>query len=402
MDSASSLPRVILKPRKARPFYHRHPWVFTGAVHSVQGKPSPGDEVALYAHDGEFIARGLFNPHSNLRVRLYSWDEQTVLDDSFWSVRLDRAVELRKQLFPHSGNDAAYRLVFSEADGLSGLIVDRYGSWLILQFTSLAMSARQHLFVELLQKKLQPQGIWLRTEQGIRDSEGLQLSDGLVAGDEPPRPLFVEEHGIRYGVDIVAGQKTGFFLDQRLNRKVVAKYITAGRVLDLFCYSGAFGISAVKLGHADEVLAVDVSESALTLAKANAQLNGVSEKFRFEQAKVFDTLEKLIGAGEQFETVILDPPKMTRHRAGIKQAMRGYFSLNRMAVDLLPPGGLLVTCSCSGLITRKDFEEMLNTVSMRTGRMIQILETRGQSPDHPTSVNCFETEYLKCYICRVT
>ena len=252
-----------------------------------------------------------------------------------------------------------------------------------------------------MQEKLQPAGIWLRTEKGIRESEGLVLTDGLVQGRGPPRPLFIEEHGIRYGVDVVEGQKTGFYLDQRENRSAVARYVGGHRVLDLFCYTGGFGLAAVKLGGARSVLGVDVSTPALSMARSNVEINGVAHCFHFEHAAAFDALEQLRAAGELFDTVILDPPKMTRHRAGLKKALRGYYSLNRLVVDLLRPSGLLVTCSCSGLISRDDFEQMLASVSLRANRRIQILETRSQATDHPTSVDCLETNYLKCYICRV-
>lgn len=397
----NALPKVVLKPRRALPFFGRHPWVFAGAVRRVEGEPQPGAEVALLTSDGEVVARGLYNPESNINVRLYSWDAERDLDEAFWSERIDRAVELRQRLFPAMGSETACRLIYSESDGLSGLIVDRYGDWLVVQFTSLALYSRRESLIRLLREKLTPAGIWLRTEKGIAESEGLAVTDGLVEGREPPRPLFIEEHGLRYGVDIVEGQKTGFFLDQRDNRAAVARYVGGHRVLDGFCYSGAFGLSALVLGKATEVYGIDVSETALTLARANAELNGVAARCRFEQARVFDGMQRLAEAGERFDTVILDPPKMTRHRAGLEQAMRGYFSLNRLAVDLLGAGGLLVTCSCSGLVGRDDFEAMLASVAVRADRPIQILEARGQAPDHPVSSHCFETAYLKCYICRV-
>jgi len=393
--------KVILKPRKAMPFFNRHPWVFAGGIARVEPEPKLGDVVDLFAHDGEFIARGLYNPTSQIRVRLFAWNDQTDLDRGFWSSRIDRAIALRKRLFPDAGNESAYRVVYSEADGLSGLIVDRYGETLCLQLTSAALATRKEMLAELLKEKLEPTGIWLRTEKGIRESEGLTLADGLLAGEPPPRPLFIEENGLRFGVDVTEGQKTGLYLDQRDNRAAVAQYVAGHRVLDLFCYCGAFGVAALKLGGAREVLGVDVSAPALALARENAALNGVDDRFRFEKAKAFEALEKLLEAGERFDTVILDPPKMTRHRAGLRQALRGYFSLNRMAVEALKPDGLLVTCSCSGLVSKKDFESMLSTVSVRTNRSIQILEARGSAADHPRSVHCPETDYLKCYICRV-
>ncbi|MGH7200561.1 MAG: class I SAM-dependent rRNA methyltransferase [Planctomycetaceae bacterium] len=401
MTAADQLPQVTLKPRRALPFFHRHPWVFAGAVARVDAAAAPGDEVAVRSETGQFVARGLFNPHSNIRVRLYSWQEDVPLDRGFWSARLDEAIALRRRLFPHADQQTAFRLVFSEADGLSGLIVDRYGDWLTVQFTSRALADRRAAFVELLQEQLAPAGLWLRTEKGIRESEGLELSDGLLAGTEPPRPLVIDEDGVRSGVDIVEGQKTGAYLDQRENRAAAARYVRGRRVLDVFCYAGAFGLAAVKQGGADHVTGVDVSEAALARAAANAELNDIAPQFRFERSDAFTAMERLHAAGERFDVVILDPPKMTRHRAGLKKALRGYHSLNRLAMDLLPPGGILVSCSCSGLVDREVFEQMLAETAVRAGRRLQVLEARGQSPDHPVSLDCPENAYLKCYICRI-
>jgi 23S rRNA (cytosine1962-C5)-methyltransferase len=398
---ASPLPQVVLKPRRALPFFSRHPWVFAGAIGQVVGNPEPGDEVDLLSHERQFIARGLYNPNSNIRMRLYSWNAEAALDADFWSARLDAALALRNRLIRKEGADVAQRLVYSEADGLSGLIVDRYADWLLVQLTSLALATRQDLLLTLLKDKLQPKGIWLRTEKGIRESEGLELSDGPLDGGEPPRPLFIEEHGVRYGVDLLHGQKTGFYLDQSDNRLAVARYTAGHRMLDMFCYTGGFGLTALVRGNAHDVLGIDVSEQSLNLAWANAELNGVSNRCRYEKSDAFEKLEQLRDAGEQFDTVVLDPPKLARHRAGVDKALKGYFSLNELAVSVLRPDGLLVTCSCSGHVSREQFEDMLGSVAQRTDRTIQILESRSQSPDHPTSVHCPETRYLKCYICRV-
>ena len=423
----SSLPTVVLKPRRALPFFGRHPWVFAGAVAKVRGNPQPGDEVVVRSADDEFIARGLFNPHSNIRARLFTWNEDEPLDEAFWAERIAAAIDGRRRLFgsgngdrsifrPGAGDDSgasarkmdqspfshdtACRLINSEGDGLSGLTVDRYGDWLLVQFTSLALFERRDAILAATQEQLQPRGIWLRTEKGIRQAEGLEARDGLVVGDEPPRPLFVDEHGVRYGVDVVEGQKTGFFLDQRENRRVVAGYLH-GRVLDVFSYSGGFSLCAAMLGGAKETLGIDSSETAIALASANAELNGVADRCRFERADAFEKLEQLAAGGGRFDAVILDPPKLCRHRKAVPQALKGYFSLNRLAVDVLNPGGLLVSCSCSGLVSRDEFEEMLATVAVRSGREMQILEIRGQAPDHPVAVTCREGAYLKCYVCRV-
>ena len=399
-SSLDSIPQVILKPRRAQPFFARHPWVFSGAVDRIIGAPAPGDEVLLMSDRGEFVARGLFNPHSNIQVRLYSWDAEVTLDEGFWSTRIETAIRLRRDTLHICAPETACRLIFSEADGISGVIVDRYADWLLVQFTSLALATRRDLIVRLLQEKLQPAGIWLRTEKGIREAEGLEISDGLLAGREPPRPLAITEHGLQYGVDVVEGQKTGFFLDQRDNRQAFLRYLSGGKALDLCTYSGGFAMNAVRNGGVQEVLAVDVSESALAIARRNVELNNLTGEIRFEKSDAFKMLERLRTGTERFDVVVLDPPKLARHARGLSEALRGYHSLNRMALEVLTPGGILVTCSCTGHVSREMFAEMLADAASSAKRPLQILEARGPAPDHPTSVHCIETNYLKCYICR--
>lgn len=393
--------QVILKPRRALPFFARHPWVFAGAIHQVSPAADPGAEVDLVTHDGKFVARGLYNPNSNIRVRLYSWNAEIPLDQAFWEEQIARAIRLRHQHLQLQAPQSACRLIFSEADGLSGLIVDRYADWLLVQFTSLAVAQRQAEIVEILQRQLRPAGIWLRTEKGIRDAEGLAIVDGLLTGEPPPRPLWIEEHGLRYGIDVVEGQKTGYFLDQRDNRLRAASFMTDRRVLDVCCYSGGFALNALRHGKARAVHAVDVSESALALAAANAEANGLASQIEFEKSDAFKALERLGAAGERFGAIVLDPPKLARHARGLEEALRGYHSLNRLAVDVLESDGILITCSCTGHVSREQFEQMLADVAKVTRRPIQILEARQAAPDHPTSVSCPETDYLKCYICRV-
>ncbi|MEO1996086.1 MAG: class I SAM-dependent rRNA methyltransferase [Planctomycetaceae bacterium] len=394
-------PTVVVKPRRALPFFSRHPWVFSGAIARVDGEPEPGSEVDLVSHEGRFIGRGLYNPDSNIKVRLYTWDSEISLDHAFWARQLDLAIAMREQVFGELGSRSARRLVFSEADGLSGLVVDRYGDWLLMQMTSRALAQRQEELVDLLQKRLKPRGIWLRTEKGVLENESLTLTDGLVYGDEPPRPLFIEEYGVRYGVDVVQGQKTGHFLDQCENRKAVSGYVQGHRVLDAFCYSGGFSLAALVHGQATHVMAVDSSEAALRTAAANAELNEVSSRLQLEQGDVFHTLERLVAEEQQFNTVVIDPPKMARHRRGVSQALKGYQRLNRSALALLPQGGILVTCTCSGLVDSTAFEAMLAAVAVNSNRRLQVLESRRAAADHPVATNCPENDYLRCYICRV-
>lgn len=393
--------RVVLKPRKALPFFSRHPWVFHSAIDRIDGEPAPGAEVALHAQDGAFIAWGMFNPASNIRVRLYSWDQAVPLSNEFWRQRIDDAVGLRRELFPVWGSELACRLIYSEADGLSGLTVDRYGDWLLVQITSLAIAQRKELFLERLCETVQPRGVWLRTEKGMRAAEGLQIADGLLWGDPPPRPLFIEEHGVKYGVDVAEGQKTGFFLDQRDNRRRTADFVRDKRVLDVCCYTGGFSLNCLVNGSASEVVAVDSSEAALAQARSNAELNGVSDRFHTVKQDAFQALEQFHGRGETFDAVVLDPPKLARNRQGIDAALRGYYSLNRFAMGLIRPGGFFVTCSCSGHITHEMFVDMLGQAALHADRRLQLLEVRGSSADHPSSVHCLETDYLKCYLCRV-
>jgi len=277
--------------------------------------------------------------------------------------------------------------------------VDRYADYLAVQITALAMAVRQEPIVRTLAELVHPRGIMLRTEKGTVKAEGLTLRDGPCWGEAPAGPILIKENGLEYGVDLAEGQKTGFYLDQRENRLAAARYLRGRRVLDMFCYSGGFSLAASVLGGAKEVLAYDSSEKAVALARANARLNAAAN-VRVESGEAFEVLESLRSAGERFGGVILDPPKFARSRRSLAEALRAYHWLNRLGVELLEPGGILVTCSCSGQVTREDFLDMLLGVSQQTHRELQVLEQRGASPDHPTGVTCRESEYLKCFICR--
>lgn len=390
---------VILHPRRVRPFYGRHPWVFAGAIAAVEGAPADGDVVDLFSHGREFVARGLYNSRSKIRVRLYSWDPERDLDAGFFRDRLAAALRLRGPILGLDRPGHACRLVFSEGDGLSGLTVDRYDRWLVMQFTSLALAQRRELLADLLTELARPDGIYLRTERGIGRLEGLELHDGPLRGEIPAEPIAIEEDGLRFLVHLAEGQKTGFYLDQRDNRRVVAALAAGRRVLDAFCYTGGFGLQAARAG-AREVIGVDVSEPALTLARENARLNGLSN-VQFTRADVFDALDKLDDAQERFGLVVLDPPKFARDRSAVEEALRGYRRLQARAIRLLEADGILVTCCCSGLITMPMLEELLGQLAAETQREIQILDRRGPSPDHPVSVSCLESNYLKCLISRV-
>jgi 23S rRNA (cytosine1962-C5)-methyltransferase len=403
MTSVEGLPtaRVILKPRRAQPFLARHPWLYAGAIDRIEGDPADGAVVEVCSASGVAIARGLYNSRSKIRVRLYSWLPDETLDRDFFAKRIQEASNLRHQILHcNTGPDAAYRLVFSEADRLSGLIVDRYGDWLTVQFTSLALAMRREMIADILRELLPVRGIYLRTERGIGVLEGLELQDGPLWGELPPTEIIVTEHqGLRFAVNLAEGQKTGFYLDQRDNRAAVMRLAAGRRVLDAFSYSGGFGVYAAK-GGARDVLCLDASEAALKLAERNAILNGLGV-IRTQPGDVFSTLEQLAATGRRFDLIVLDPPKFARNQSAIPRALQGYRTLHQRALKLLEADGVLVSCCCTGLITQEMLEDLLAQVASDARRDLQILERRGPAADHPVAISCRESSYLKCIISRV-
>ena len=394
-----TIAKVILKPKRAQPFFGRHPWVFAGAIDRIEGTPADGDEVDLISNGGNFIARGLFNSQSKINVRLYSWEENVPLDRTFFKERLARALHLRHDILKLNTPEAGYRVCFSESDYLSGMIVDRYGDWLTVQFTALGLANRRAEIVDVLRELLNPKGIYLRTEKGVGKLEGVELHDQLLWGEAPPADLTILENGMRFLVNLAEGQKTGYYLDQRDNRAVVARMCAGKRVLDAFCYTGGFGLYAARAGAA-EVLCLDASEPALELGRRNATANGLPN-VTFEKADVFRHLADLAEAGRKFDVVVLDPPKFARNRAAVPEALKGYRRLHQLALKLLDKDGLLVSCCCTGLIAMTDLEELIGQVAVEGRRDLQLLERRGPSADHPVAVTCRESGYLKCVISRV-
>lgn len=389
---------VVLKVKRAQPLFARHPWVYAGAIERVVGEPADGAEVDVHSAEGIFVARGLFNSRSKIRVRLYSWDQAKAIDREFFRDRIERAVRLRDTLGVR-GPRRGCRLVFSEADGLSGCTVDEYAGWLTVQFTALGLANRRTELAEILNEVAQPRGIYVRTEKGVGTLEGLELHDGLLSGEVPPADLAIEENGLSFLVNIAEGQKTGFYHDQRDNRQAVATLAIGRRVLDAFCYTGGFGIHAAKAG-ATSVEAIDVSETALALGRRNAERNGLTQ-ITFQKADVFRHLDNCVRDGKKFDLIVLDPPKFARSRGSIPEAMRGYHRLLMQSMRLLEPGGFIAFCCCSGLIAPEMITELIAQVAGEERRDVQILERRGASPDHPVAASCLETAYLKCFILRV-
>jgi 23S rRNA (cytosine1962-C5)-methyltransferase len=392
-------PAVHLEPGGSAAARARHPWIFSGAVTRVVGDPAPGDEVDVIDADGSFLGRGLFNPHSQIRVRLYTVVDEP-LDGAFFAARVRRAVALRTGLLGLGDPAGACRLVFSEGDELSGLTVDRYGSWLVVVLTGLGIAARLEAILDVLEEMIQPSGIMLRTEKGVGEEEGLVVRDGPLRGMVPEEPVVIHESGSRFAIDLRIGQKTGFYLDQRHNRARVASYAAGRTVADVFSYTGGFAVTAARAG-ARAVTSVDTSAPALDLAARNAELNGVSERAQVARADAFSWLGEQAEAGRRFDLVVVDPPRFARSRKGLKSALQGYKRLNQLALGCISEGGLLATFSCSGRVSPDEFQDALSRAAGESGRSVRILERLAQAPDHPVSTRCPQTAYLKGFLCAV-
>jgi len=392
-----SIPKILLKPRRSKSASLRHPWIFAGDIQQIDGQPADGADVLVHTDKDAFVSYGLFNSKSKLSVRQFSWQPDQPLTDDFWRTALNRAIDYREAL-GLLGPQCATRLIFSEGDQLSGMIVDKFDQWLVIQFTSLAMANKRELFAQILRERLHPRGIYIRTEKGIGKLEGLVLHDGLLMGEKAGE-VVIDELGVKFALDLEEGQKTGFYVDQRDNHFRVSELMKGRTVLDAFSYSGGFGLHCAKRGAA-EVTSVDVSEAALDLARRNAALNDL-QKMEFIKSDVFEYLNLAVHQGKRFSGIILDPPKFARTQKTVVVATQGYRKLLRNALKLLAPDGILVMCCCSGLISQLQLEELIGIAATETRRFVQIIERRGQAADHPVNANCLETSYLKCIICRV-
>lgn len=390
--------RVRLKKGKEKRVLLGHPWVYRTDIEVLRGPADPGDVVLLENHRGKPLALGYYNPNSVIAVRVLTQNPKERIDRDFFLRRMQQALELRLKLF-REATTSAFRVVFAEADFLPGLIVDRFASLLVVQFLTLGMEKRRGDIVEALEALLHPGGIYERSDVEVRKKEGLEECAGWILPGGSPE-VVIKENGLAFFVDVARGQKTGYFLDQRENRLSLRRYVQGARVLDCFSYTGGFAIHAAAFG-AREVLGLDISESAVALARENARLNRLEDRVRFEVADVFEALRELLRKGERFDLVILDPPAFVKGKEALEGALRGYKDINLLAMKLLVPSGILVTCSCSYHLSEELFLEVLQKASQDAGRRLQILERRGQAQDHPVLVGYPESRYLKCFILRV-
>ncbi|MEP7290773.1 MAG: class I SAM-dependent rRNA methyltransferase [Chloroflexota bacterium] len=393
-------PSIVIKQDRDKPIRNQHPWIFSGAIESVRGNPTPGEIVSVLSHKGDFLARGYWNEKSQIQVRILTWQDEAI-DEDWWRRMLKRAIDAR-------GNDDSCRLINAENDYLPGLIVDRYADWLVLQALTLHIDQQKGLIARLLRDIFAERGetltgIYERSDVEVRRKEGLQEEKNLLWGEHAPDEVTIQEGAARFLVDIQRGHKTGFYLDQQPNRLLISE-LAQGKtlsLLNLFSYTGGFGVHALDAGAA-HVVNVDSSREALELAEENVKLNNLpEERAEFIQADVFDYLRDIAAEGQQFDVVVCDPPKFAQNAQQVDKAARGYKDLNLNAFKVIKPGGYLMTFSCSGAISPDLFQKIVFGALADSGRQAQIIRHLGAGEDHPIALTFPEGEYLKGLLLRV-
>lgn len=393
--------RLILQPGKERSVLRRHPWLFAGSVERLEGRARSGDTVEVASERGEILAKAAWSPNSQIRARVWSFDPAETIDDAFFKRRVAQAVA-RREALPQLRGQQGLRLLHGESDGLPGVIADRYGDTVVLQLTSAGAEKWRNAIVAALVKATGCARVFERSDSDVRGLEGLEPRTGFLHGEPAPGPLVIEEHGVRLAVDIAAGHKTGFYLDQRDNRLLTRTLAAGRRVLNCFCYTGGFSLQALA-GGASHVLSIDSSGPALAGARANLALNPrlPAGRAAWHEADVFSALRELRAAGERFDLVILDPPKFAPSAAHVDRAARAYKDINLLGLRLLKPEGLLMTYSCSGGIGLELFQKIIAGAAIDAGVDARILQRLAAAPDHPVALSVPEGEYLKGLLCQV-
>lgn len=408
MKAERSYPRFIITAKGTKWMEQGHPWIYADEVIREEGDCENGALADAVSEKGKYLGTGFVSRHSKIRLRLISRNANDRFDESFWQRRIQYAWDYRKTVM--GGDISCCRLVFGEADGFPGLTVDRFSDILVTQTLSVGMENIKDVVFPLLVRVLRAdgqeiRGIYERNDVAIRELEGLPQNKGWYSlpGETPPDSTVTEicENGVFYRVDVENGQKTGFFLDQKYNRLAVARLAKGKRVLDCFTHTGSFALNAA-MGGAEHVTAVDISASAIEMAKANAERNGLADRMDFMVADVFDLLPELIAKGKApYDFIILDPPAFTKSRKTVGSAQRGYKEINLRALKLLPRGGYFATASCSHFMPSELFVKMLRSAALDAGVELRQIEARQQAPDHPILWNVPETDYLKFYIFQV-
>ncbi len=383
-------PQVRLKIERRS----NHPWIFQKMVEKPEPKPRPGSIVEIIDRDGTWCGRGFYNGHSRIALRVLTADPDEALDADFFRRKIAAAIALRRELLNLDAVTDAYRLVHSEGDGLSGLVVDRFAGTLVVEFFSAGMFRLRELIREVLLEQFPDSQYYWFADEHVGKQESFDCHPPA-----PPEPGVISEHGLRFRVEPGRGHKTGFFADQRDNRKRLSEFCQGKSVLDLCCNTGGFAVYAKALGGADEVTGIDMDEEVIEVAKTNAQLN--KARVRFVQSDIFPWLRDAGNRGDEFDVVILDPAKMTRDREQVIPALKKYLDMNKLAMSVVKPGGILLTCSCTGLVKEEEFLDMIRRAAYYANRTVQILEIRGAGGDHPWMAHVQESRYLKAVFCRV-
>lgn len=389
---------IVVKPGREKSLLRLHPWIFSGAIEYIEGDPSPGETVEILTSGRDFLGFGAYSPHSQIRVRVWTFQKEQAIDSPFFGAVMKKAIQSRADCL--TDKEGACRLINAESDGLPGLVVDKYGEFLVCQFLSAGSEYWKDKIILQLRQIVSPLGIYERSDVDIRLKEGLEPVTGILWGESPPELLQIQEGPCRFLVDIRKGHKTGFYLDQRHNRETLADFAQGRSALNCFAYTGGFGIWALK-GGAEHVTDVESSFAAIELARRHVEINGLdSGKTDHLQGDVFQVLREFRNSSRRFDLVVLDPPKFVNSRSQMLKGTRGYKDINLLAFKLLKPGGILFTFSCSGLVTPGLFQKIVADAALDAGRDAQILRTLTQSPDHPTSLNFPEGAYLKGLVCR--
>lgn len=391
--------KVFLKERKARPFWFGHPWVFSGAIDRTRGQLKGGSIVTLCDHEGREIGEGFWNPRSQIRVRLVALAHEGALGEELLVSRLRAAIALRERQLGLGEVADSWRVVHSEADGLPGLIVDKVADWLVIQVSSLGLAAFVPALVDALVAHFQPKGVLERVSRVGVEEEGLEREDGVLFGTPPEGPIPVREHGQTYWCDPGAGQKTGWYADQRENRRAVARLAKGARVLDAFSYTGGFGLPALAAG-AQHVTFVDSSGPALALAERGLP-DGMAERAHFEEGNVLRVLDHMARAGDSFDLVVLDPPKLVHKMGALRKGLRLYHEIFEKGVRVTADGGVLCVFSCSGHVGDHELDEVLGSVAKAEAVRLQVFERFEQGPDHPVMLPLQESRYLNGRAMRV-
>jgi len=388
--NTSALPVVTLKIERRS----RHPWIFQKMVEKPVAKPKPGTIVDIVDNTGAWVARGFYNGHSRIAVRVLTEDADEAVDEAFFARKIHDAVSLRRDLLRLDEVSDAWRVVHSEGDGLSGLVIDRYGDLLVVEFFSAGAFRYREWIYAALRVEFPGCRFYSFAEEHVQKQESFDFR-----APDAPAPSIITEHGLKFRASPGSGHKTGFFADQRDNREFLARFTAGKRVLDICCNSGGFAIYAKARGDASEVIGIDLDEEILDIAEKNARLNHA--KVKFVQADLFPYLRDAAERGELFDVVILDPAKLTRDREQVIPALKKYNDMNKLAMQVTRPGGILLTCSCTGLVSEEEFLDMIRRAAYFAGRTVQILKVAGAGGDHPFMAHVKESRYLKAVFCRV-